>query len=114
MHFSKSLILVAAFILGTGGVAFATQAASHSTSAKGTSTAGPKAHEEMGTISSLNSSQLVLSHTVKDKQEETTFKMDSSTKKEGTVEQGSRVAVFYKDQNHERIATEIKAEPKKS
>jgi predicted RNA-binding protein (virulence factor B family) len=68
----------------------------------------------MGTISSLTSSELVLSRSVKGKQEETTFKLESTTKKEGAIDKGAHVAVYYKDQNHERIATEVKAEPKKS
>ena len=58
-----------------------------------------------------DSSELVL---LNDKQKETTFKLDSSTKKEGTINKGAHVTVYYKNQNHERIATEIKVEPKKS
>ena len=47
-------------------------------------------------------------------QEETTYKMEPSTKREGTIAKGTYVTLYYKDQNHERMATEVKAEHKKS
>jgi hypothetical protein len=114
MNISRTLMLSAAFTLVGGGTALAAQTSSHNNATKSTNMAEATVHEEMGTVSSMTSSELVLSHTVKGKQEETTFKVDSSTKKEGTIDKGAHVAVYYKDQNHERIATEIKAEPKKS
>jgi hypothetical protein len=108
MKVSKSLVvgtlLSGTLALAAGGAALATQ----------TSSTTPKTHEEIGTISSMTNSDLVLSHLVKGKQEDTTFKMDSNTKKEGTIDKGARVAVYFKDENHQRIATDIKAEPKKS
>ena len=114
MSISKTLIFGAAFMLMTGGATLAAQTSSQTNSTKSSNTAKAAVHEEMGTVSSLTSSELVLAHTVKGKQEESTFKLDSSTKKEGTIDKGTHVAVYYKDQNHERMATEIKAEPKKS
>jgi hypothetical protein len=99
-------------MLATGAAALAAQTSSQSSSTKSSNTANTTVHEEMGTVHSLTSSELVLSHTVKGKQEETTYKLDSSTKKEGTIEKGTHVAVYFKDQNHQRIATEVKAEPK--
>ena len=114
MNISRTLVLSAAFMLVGGGTALAAQTSSQNNATKSTNMAQATVHEEMGTVSSMTSSELVLSHTVKGKQEETTFKLDSSTKKEGTIDKGAHVAVYYKDQNHERIATEIKAEPKKS
>jgi hypothetical protein len=113
MTVSRSLIFGAALMLISGGAALA-QTSSPSSSTKSSDTAKATVHEEMGTVGSLTGSQLVLEHMVKGKQEETTFKLDSSTKKEGAIDKGARVAVYFKDQNHERIATEIKAEPKKS
>lgn len=110
MAISRTSILSAAFMLLGGGTALAAQTSSHNNVKK----AEPTVHEEMGTVSSMTSSELVLSHMVKGKQEETTFKLDSSTKKEGTIDKGAHVAVYYKDQDHERVATEVKAEPKKS
>jgi hypothetical protein len=117
MKFSQSLIirgaLSAALLLATGGVALAAQT-SKQPSSNTTSTSATTTHEEIGTITSMTNSDLVLSHTYKGKEESTTFKMDSNTKKEGTIDKGARVAVYFTDQNHERIATKVKAEPKKS
>jgi len=101
-------------MLMTGGAALAATTSSQTNSTKSSNTAKATVHEKTGIVSSLTSSELVLSHSVRGKQEETTFKLDSSTKKEGTIDKGTHVAVYYKDQNHERIATEIKAEVKKS
>jgi hypothetical protein len=114
MSISKSLIFGAAFMLMTGGAALAARTSSQSNSTKSSNTANATVHEETGTVSSLTGSELVLARTVNGKQEETTFKLDSNTKKEGTIDKGAHVAVYYKDQNHERIATEIKVEAKKS
>jgi hypothetical protein len=114
MNISRTLILSAAFMLVVGGTALAAQTSSHNDATKNTNTAEATVHEEMGTINSMTSSELVLSHTVAGKEEQTTFRLDSSTKTEGKIDQGAHVAVYYKDQSHERIATEIKAEPKKS
>jgi hypothetical protein len=116
MKISKSLIvgsaLSGALMLGMGGAALASQNSTKSSST--TTSNSATTHEEVGTIRSMTNSDLVLAHTYKGKQESTTFKMDSNTKKEGTIEKGARVAVYFKDQNHERVATEVKAEPKKS
>jgi hypothetical protein len=114
MNISRTIILSAAFMLVGGGTALAAQASSHNNATKSTNMAEATVHEEMGIVSSMTSSELVLSRTVKGKQEQTTFKLDSSTKTEGKIDQGTHVAVYYKDQNHERNATEVKAEPKKS
>ena len=111
MSISRTVIVGAALMLITGGAALAAQASSQTTSTKSSNTANATGHEEMGTVSSLTSSELVL---LNDKQKETTFKLDSSTKKEGTINKGAHVTVYYKNQNHERIATEIKVEAKKS
>jgi hypothetical protein len=114
MSISRILIFGAALMLTTGTAAFAAEVSSQNSSTKSSNTEKATIHEEMGTVSSLTTSQLVLSHSVKGKQEETTFKLDSSTKKEGMIDKGAQVAIYYKDQNHEHVATEVKAEPKKS
>ena len=109
MKVSKSWVvgslLSGTLALAAGGAALAAQTPSTTT---------PKTHEEIGTVSSMTNSDLVLSHLVRGQQEDTTFKMDCNTKKEGTIAKGARVAVYFKAENHERVATEIKAEPKKS
>jgi len=107
MSISRTLIFGAALMLATGGAALAAQTSSQTNSTKSSDTAKATVHQEKGTVSSMTSSELVLSRSVQGKQEQTTFKLDSSTKKEGAIEKGANVAVYYKDQNHERIATQI-------
>ena len=106
MSISRTLIF-GAFMLMMGGAVLAAQTSSHNSVTKSANMAEATVHEEKGTVSSMTSSELVLAHTVNGKQEQTTFKLDSSTKKEGAIEKGANVAVYYKDQNHERIATQI-------
>jgi hypothetical protein len=72
-------------------------------------------HHETGKADSLAADQLVLDHTWRGKERKTTFTLDSSTKKEGNVEKGDRVMVYYHFENGHRIATELKtmaAKPK--
>jgi hypothetical protein len=114
MNLWKSLAVAAALLL-MGSVALALPSFKQSSSTKtDTSTQKPAIHHEMGVISSMDASDLVLSHIYKGKAESTTFKLDSNTKKEGTVDKGAHVVVYYKNENHERIATAVKAEPAKS
>ncbi len=48
------------------------------------------------------------------RKEQTTFALDSNTKKKGTIDKGKRVAVYSHYKNGEPMAAEVKAEPKKS
>jgi hypothetical protein len=112
MSIWKSLIVTAALLFAGGGVALAAQSSTQSTANK-TTTATSAIHEEVGTVSSISNSELVLSHMVKGKEENTTFKLDTMTKKDGKIDKGAHVAVSYKDENHERVATEVKVEAKK-
>ncbi len=66
-------------------------------------------HHETGKVYSLAADELILDHTWKGKEEKTTFTLDSNTKKEGNVEKGDRVMVYYRYQKGHRIATELKA-----
>jgi hypothetical protein len=114
MSLSKSFILLAAFALVIGTSALAAQTSAQKSSTKTSNTANAAVHEELGTVRSITSSELVLAHDVNGTQEETTYKMEPSTKREGTIAKGTYVTLYYKDQNHERMATEVKAEHKKS
>jgi hypothetical protein len=109
MTFSKSL-LVAAAVLLVGGVAMASPKAGQ-TAATSTSTNTTKTslHREWGVVDSKTSSDLTLSHTYKGKTENMTFKIDPSTKQVGTVDKGAHVMVYYKNENGEHVATEVKA-----
>ena len=113
----KALILSVALVFGTAGVALAGQTSTQSKTTTSTTTTNNTkmaVHHEMGTIASLTASDLILSHKYNGKQESTTFMLNPSTKKQGTIDKGARVEVYYKFENHQRIATEVKSEGTKS
>jgi hypothetical protein len=107
----KMFTVVAALVL-TAGVALATQTktTNPTTGKVSMQTASTSAvHHEMGTVASVTSNELVLDHTWKGKQEKTKFTLDSSTKKQGNIQQGDHVVVYYHLEKRQRIATELKA-----
>lgn len=109
MNFSRFLVAAAAALL-LGGIALAAPGAKQTASTK-TSTATMKTtvHHESGVINSMTSSDLTLSHTYKGKTESLSFKLDPNTKKIGAIDKGARVVVYYKNENGEHLATEVKA-----
>jgi len=82
--------------------------------AKGKAKAKSSVHQATGTISSVNANQLVLSHKVKGKEEQTTFVMNDQTKREGNLSSGEKATVHYTVQNNEKIATMVKPAPMKT
>ena len=60
-----------------------------------------------GTIVSLNDTTLVLSHGKK--KMETSFTLNSETKREGTLNPGIRATVWYRRSGNDRVATMIRA-----
>src|SRR5579862_7391476 len=71
-------------------------------------------HVAVGTVSSIDNSQVVINERVKGKEKPMTFMLKSSTKEIGNVTPGSRVSVHYQYQNHERVATSIHQRTKKT
>jgi TolA-binding protein len=61
-----------------------------------------------GTISSIDEGTLVLSHKVKGKEEQTTFMMNASTKREGDLKTGEKVDVHYRVEDGQNVATVVK------
>jgi hypothetical protein len=108
----NALVVGAALILVTGGIALQAKTPAQNSTTKTTTT--PTMHHEMGTVDSMTNSELILSHEYKGKSETTTFVLNASTKKDGTIDKGQRVEVYYQNQNKQHIATEVKAEPKSS
>jgi hypothetical protein len=62
-----------------------------------------------GTIVSSSSSSLVLSSKVKGKMEQETFLLNPQTKTEGALAKGERAVVRFKDENGQKVATNIHA-----
>lgn len=105
------LAVIAALILAAGA-AFAAQSSGTSNTKPATQSAtqAEKAvvHHETGMVSSMTGTELVLEHKWRGKEEKTKFMLDSNTKKDGTIEQGKEVTVYFRHEKGERLATEIK------
>lgn len=109
MSFSRMLTAAAAVLL-MGGIAFAAPAPKQTNHLNSNSSVmKSKMHHESGTIQSITDTDLTISHTYKGKTENLAFKIDTSTKKVGNVDTGARVEVYYKNENGDHVATEIKA-----
>ena len=104
----------AAALLVAAGVAFAGQTKA---ATEGKQPSKPAAfakanvtlHRQMGTIASLSANELTLDRTWKGKEEKTQFTLEPDTKKEGSVQQGDHVIVYYHLEKGQRIATDFKA-----
>jgi hypothetical protein len=115
MSFSRTLIAAAAFLL-MGGVTLAASAAKKQATDTNSNSSMMKSstHHEWGVVDSMTDTDLTLTHTYKGKTEQMTFKLDPNTKKLGDVDKGSHVEVYYKNENGEHVATEVKARKSKS
>lgn len=60
-----------------------------------------------GTVSSVSSTSLVLSRTVKGKKVETTFELNAQTEQEVAPKVGDKVTVHYRMRGKDRVATEV-------
>ena len=70
----------------------------------------PESGVVKGTIDSIDGSKLVVTHRVGDHGSlQTTFVLNSDTKKEGNLKTGTYVIVYYKNENNQKIATLVKA-----
>ena len=78
----KTLALVAALIVALSGSGFAAKKA------------GDR-HVAVGTISSIDNNQVVINEKVKGKEQPMTFKLDSSTKKSGSLTTGKMVRSYF-------------------
>jgi hypothetical protein len=67
----------------------------------------------MGTISSINASDLTVSHKYNGKAEDSSFIMNSNTKKEGSIAKGEQATVYYQTNNKQNIATDVRVNPAK-
>jgi hypothetical protein len=100
-----------ATLVFSAGIAFAAPTTQTSTSQSKSSPVKVETHHLMGTISSINNSDLVVSHKYNGKLENTTFVMNSATKKEGSLVKGDRATVYYQVNDKQNVATDVKANP---
>jgi hypothetical protein len=61
----------------------------------------------VGTITSIDNNQVVISEKVKSKEQPMTFKLNASTKKMGNLVTGSSVRIQYRTENNQNVATAI-------
>lgn len=106
--------MVAILALIFGGTAFAQTAApkAQSGSAKTSTSAKAKpapTRVATGTISSIDSSKLVITHRVKGKDEQMTFMLSPETKQQGPMDPGNKVTVRYHTENGNEVATSLTA-----
>lgn len=97
-------------LLATSGAAMAqtTKSSAKSTAAK-SSTA---THSVQGVVKSVDTSSLVITRSGK-KGGEMSFKLDSSTQKDGSIATGSPVSVRYRMDGSSMVATAVNAEAPK-
>jgi hypothetical protein len=110
----RSILGLALMFILTAGIAVAVQTnttdgAKQASQSATQMAASPSFHHELGTISSLTASELILDHTSNGKAEKTKFTLLPDAKKEGNIKQGERVIVYYRFEKGQRIATELKA-----
>lgn len=96
----RNLCLLAALTVAMSGSVFAGKQA-------GSKQAGSK-HIASGTITSIDSDQVVISEKVKGKEQPMTFKLDASTQKSGSLKTGAPVTVQYRTENKQNLATAVR------
>ena|SRR2546422_238149 len=75
---------------------------------------GGSKHVVSGTITSIDSNQIVISEKVKGKEQPMTFNLDSSTQRSGSLKTGTTVTIQYRTENNQNVATAVReraAEP---
>jgi hypothetical protein len=123
----KSLAIGSAFLL-TGGIALAAPPQKTATPPQtkeyqqqnmnnngGTrANSNARVHETKGTVKSVSDTNLTVRHRYMGKERTTKFKITTGTKREGMVNKGSQVEVFYRtNQNGKPVATLVRAQNQK-
>ncbi|HKV25190.1 MAG TPA: hypothetical protein VJN93_11420 [Candidatus Acidoferrum sp.] len=109
----KTVLLLAAALCFCGeGAALVAHATPTKSATTKTTTATAKAkatvYHRTGTIESITDTDLVLGRKWKGKEENTTFVLNTDTKKEGSLDKGEMATVYYHMDKKERVATEVK------
>jgi len=71
----------------------------------------PATHFTQGTISSIQTNQLVIAKSVRGKAEQMTFVLTSETQRTGSLVAGTRVSVQYREANNQNIAAAVRELP---
>jgi len=100
------LLVGALAVLPTAGFA----ANAQTTAAKHPAKAAGAHHTTTGVVKSIDANTLVITHPGK-KGHDTTFKLDPSTHRDGTVDVGSTVSVTYREEGNMLVASALMARP---
>jgi Domain of unknown function (DUF5666) len=65
-------------------------------------------HVAVGTITSIDANQVVVSEKVKGKDQPMTFQLNSSTQKSGNLKDGTYVTVEYHSESNQNVANSIR------
>ena len=110
----RVFIVGAALAFFTTGATLAAHSATNTTKTATNTNAKATVHYEVGTVNSISDSALVLAHNYKGKTQDVNFVLNSTTKKDGMINKGERVRVYFKNENSKHVATEIKPAATKS
>lgn len=106
MRYTLTALMVAG-MLATSGLAMAQT----TKPASGTKTAAkPATHSAQGVVKSVDDSSLVITHSKKDM----SFKLDSSTQREGTIAVGTPVSIRYHMDGSTMVASAVHADTPKA
>ena len=114
MRYTLTAFMLAG-ILATSGLAFAQAAKPSSNSAKSAAAkpAAAATHSVQGVVKSVDASSLVITKSGK-KGGDMTFKLDSTTQRDGSITTGSPVSVRYRMDGSSMVATAVNAEAPKA
>jgi hypothetical protein len=115
MRYTLTALMLAG-VLATSGIAFAqTSKSAQSTAAKPAAAKSTSAatHSVQGVVKSVDASSLVITKSGK-KGGDMTFKLDSTTQKDGSITTGSPVSVRYRMDGSSMVATAVNAEAPKA
>ena len=74
----------------------------------------PASHVTQGTITSIDTNQLVLNRKGRSKGQQMTFMLNPQTQETGNLTAGTRVSVQYREENNQKIASAVKEVSTKS
>lgn len=74
-------------------------------------TSQPATHFTQGTITSIQTNQLVISRLVRGKAAQMTFVLNAQTERTGTLVAGNRVSVQYREANNQNVAAAVREMP---
>jgi len=113
MRYTLTALMLAG-VLATSGIAFAqTSKPAPSTAAKPAKSTSAATHSVQGVVKSVDASSLVITKSGK-KGGDMTFKLDSTTQKDGSITTGSPVSVRYRMDGSSMVATAVNAEAPKA